>query len=158
MDQLDVKIVNLEPRRVASAYAYGDSPENAAAEQLIEWAGPLGLLKGEAGTRIFGFNNPNPSPGSPNYGYEYWITIKESLIPAGKIKIKDFNGGRYAVTRCRVEKGNFELISTTWKNLMVWCESRGRYRLGHHQWLEEHLGPFAIANDLTLDLYLPIVE
>jgi hypothetical protein len=73
MSDLDVRIVTLEPMRVASAHAYSASPEGEAWDKLIAWAKPKGLLEDATAHRIFGFNNPNPSPGTPNYGYEFWI-------------------------------------------------------------------------------------
>ena len=27
--------------------------------------------------RLFGYNNPDPTPGSSNYGYDVWITVDE---------------------------------------------------------------------------------
>ena len=75
MSEPDVRIVNLEPMRVASFHAYGDSPENEAGKKLIAWAKPKGLLDDPEKHRVFGFDNPSPTPGSPNYGYEFWIVI-----------------------------------------------------------------------------------
>ena len=98
MGELDVKIVKLEPMRVGSVYGFGDSQEKLAWEKLIGWAEAKGLLRsGEY--RIFGFNNPNPSPGSPNYGYEFWMVVGQDVEPEGEIAAKDFAGGLYAVTR-----------------------------------------------------------
>lgn len=158
MEKIDVKIVKLEPMRVASAYAYGASPENDAQKKLIAWAKPRGLLNTTGQHRIFGFNNPDPSPGSPNYGYEFWITIGADVEPAGDIGIKEFNGGLYAITRCRIRNGAFDIIGVTWKKLAVWREGNSNYRCATHQWLEEHIGPFEVSKDFTLDLYLPIAE
>ena len=68
MTELDVRIVTLEPMRVASAHAYSASPEGEAWDKLIAWARPKGLLDDPQVHRIYGFNSPDPSPGSPNYG------------------------------------------------------------------------------------------
>jgi hypothetical protein len=73
MSELQVRIVQLEPMRVASALGYGESPEPQAWEKILAFAEAKGLDPGEA--RFFGFNNPSPSPGSPNYGYEQWMTV-----------------------------------------------------------------------------------
>ncbi|NIW49114.1 MAG: MerR family transcriptional regulator, partial [Gammaproteobacteria bacterium] len=68
MSELPVRIVKLEPMTIASTYGFGEQPEIEAWEKLLSWAREIGLsLKDH---RFFGFNNPNPSPGSPNYGYE----------------------------------------------------------------------------------------
>jgi hypothetical protein len=34
--------------------------------------------------RLFGYNNPDPSPGSPNYGYDVWLTVDESTQAEGE--------------------------------------------------------------------------
>ena len=70
MSQLDVRIVKLEPMTVASAYGFGKEPEGIASRKLVAWAKPKGLFDDPAQHPTFGFNNPDPSPGSPNYGYE----------------------------------------------------------------------------------------
>ncbi|HSN76415.1 MAG TPA: GyrI-like domain-containing protein, partial [Anaerolineae bacterium] len=101
MNTLDVKIVTLDPMRVASVLGFGPSPEVAAWEKLAAWAGPLGLLAGPDRPRIFGFNNPSPTPASPNYGYEFWIEVGPEVQPDGDVQIKQFGGGLYAVTRCQ---------------------------------------------------------
>jgi DNA gyrase inhibitor GyrI len=142
--------------RVASAHAHSASPEQDAIGKLIAWAKPKGLLDDQEAHRVFGFNNPDPSPGSPNYGYEFWIMVGPDAEPEGEIKIKEFPGGLYAVTRCEV-KNPWDDIPGTWKRLAAWLED-SKYRGGTHQWLEEHLGPLEATEEFVLNLYLPIVE
>ena len=114
MNKLDVRIVQLEPMRVASAYGFGASPEGIAHEKMQTFLKAKSLLDGY-GTkyRHFGFNNPNPAPGSPNYGYEIWTEIGSDVQPEGDIRIVDFPGGLYAVTRFE----NLENIGRVWGNL-----------------------------------------
>ena len=71
MDDQDVRIVQVAPMWVVSFYGFGESPELTAWQKLIDWAGPHGLLVNPGGYRIFGFNNPSPSPGSP----ELWLRV-----------------------------------------------------------------------------------
>jgi AraC family transcriptional regulator len=156
MSELDVRITKLEPMRVASAHAYGGSPEQDAIEKLIAWAKPKGLLRDLEKQRVFGFNNPDPSPGSPNYGYEFWIEVGSDAEPEGEIEIKEFPGGLYAVTRCEV-KNPWDDIPGTWKRLVAWREN-SKYRGANHQWLERHIGPLGSLGEFVLDLYLPIAE
>jgi DNA gyrase inhibitor GyrI len=156
MSELDVRIIKLEPLRVASAHAYSGSPERDAGAKLVAWAEPKGLLEDRKTHRVFGFNNPDPSPGSPNYGYEFWVVVGPDVEPEGEIKIKDFPGGLYAVTRCEV-KNPWEDIPSTWKRLAAWREN-SKYRGAHNQWLEEHLSPLGSSEEFVLDLYMPIVE
>ena len=158
MTDLDVRIVRLEPMRVASALGFGESPEGLAWDKLLAWYKASGLAQDGKLHRFFGFNNPNPSAGSPSYGYEVWVTVDEGVQPEGEITLKDFAGGLYAVTRCEVKGDPGELIPAAWQRLVRWHESN-RYGMGHHQWLEEHIGPQEDpSGKFTLDLYLPVKE
>ena len=158
MNKLEVRIVKLEPMRVASVWGFGNSPEEQAWEKLMTWAKPKGLLDDLEQHRIFGFNNPNPSSGSPNYGYEFWITVGPDVEPEGELRIQEFLGGLYAVTRCEVRGEAHNTIPETWKRLIKWLVD-SQYKQASHQWLEEHLGPVDTSLDeLLLDLYAPIAE
>jgi DNA gyrase inhibitor GyrI len=178
MSNLDVRIVRLEPSRVVAAYAFGSSPEMHAWESLLSWAKAKGLLNAPIAPnalsapnaptlpRFFGFKNPVPDPGSPNYGYEQWMTVAPDVTADltadvtanGEVQAKEFSGGLYAVTRCRLSE-----MRETWKRLTEWNEE-GPYRLAHHQWLEECLTPpvavpaTGTERDLVYDLYLPIAQ
>ena len=155
MSELDVRIVELEPIHVASFWGFGESPEHEAWEKLISWARPKGLLADPEKHPLYGFNNPNPSRGSPNYGYEVWIVVDPETESNGDAEMKDFDGGLYAVTRCEVPKGQFEVIGATWKKLVIWRED-SKYKCGNHQWLEESLPLNLPDTEFVLDLYLPI--
>jgi AraC family transcriptional regulator len=149
---IEVHMAELPPMRVATTLAFGPSPERAAWEKLVEWARTKGLFK--QGARVFGFDNPEPSPGSPNYGYEVWLEVSPEVEGNGEIQIKEFSGGNYAVTRVV----GVENIFPTWQNLVAWCED-SPYRIGNHQCLEEHVNlDLEDLEKLTLDLYLPIVK
>ena len=125
--------------------------------KLDAWAGPKGLRDDPRKHHIFGFNNPNPSPGSPNYGYELWIEIGPKVEPEGDVRILDFDGGLYAVTRCEVPEGQYDVISATWKKLVAWRED-SMYNWGYSQWLEENIPSDSPGIEFVLDLYLPISE
>ena len=101
MSELEVRIVKLEPMRVASFHAYSASPEGDAMGKLLAWAKPKGLLDPPGAHRIFGFNNPDPHPGSPNYGYEFWLAVGPDVKPEGELNLKDFPGGLYASRAAR---------------------------------------------------------
>ncbi len=155
MNELAVRIVKLEPLRVASFHGFGPNPEHLAGQKLIAWAGPRGYLAEPLRHRIFGFNNPNPSPGSQNYGYEFWLVVGPEVAPEGDMRIQEFAGGLYAVTRCQA----VEKIGETWQRLVRWLTDSS-YGHAEHQWLEEHLNPTfpAPEDELLLDLYAPIAE
>jgi DNA gyrase inhibitor GyrI len=158
MSELNVRIVKLEPLRVASVLGYGKEPENLAWKKLVAFVQAHGLLEHLEQHRIFGFNNPSPSPGSPNYGYEFWITVDPPTEAEGEVEIKEFPGGLYAVARCQVGGRPYETIPATWQQLVRWRED-SPYRSASHQWLEEpiRLDEFP-DGDWDLDLYLPIAE
>jgi DNA gyrase inhibitor GyrI len=156
MADLDVRIVTLAPLRVASFHGFGTGPEEIAMAKLEAWAKPRGFLNAPQEHRIFGFNNPDPSPGSANYGYEFWIVVGDDVQSNGEAAVKEFGGGLYAVTRCDV-KDPWQDIPSTWKKLVAWCEN-SPYRMANHQWLEEHIVMPATRppQQFVLDLYLPI--
>lgn len=158
MSNLDVRIINLEPIRVASFHGFGQEPEHAAWQKLLAWAEPKGYLADEETHRIFGFNNPNPSPGSPNYGYEFWITVGPEVESNGDATVKEFPGGLYAVTRCEVNNQPGETIPATWQKLVAWRES-SPYKMGNHQWLEKHISlGDVLKGEFDLDLYMPVAK
>jgi DNA gyrase inhibitor GyrI len=155
MNTLNVKIVQLEPLRVASAHGFGQGPEGIAWDKMQAWAKQRGLWQDGTPRRCFGFNNPSPAEGSPNYGYEVWMTVGPEVESEGEITVKEVPGGLYAVAHCEV-KSPWEDIPRTWKELMAWVETSS-YRPARHQWLEEtYFGAEPNYHEFALDLYLPV--
>jgi len=156
--QVEVRVVRLEPLHVASALGFGPNPEHLANEILRTWARANGLGQDLKAHRFFGFNNPSPSPGSPNYGYEVWMTVGPDALSGQSVEIKDFPGGLYAVARCKLRN-----ITEAWGKLAAWCE-QSPYTQARHQWLELCLTPEFILRpesgadpmEADFDLYLPI--
>jgi len=139
---------------VASFLAYGPQPELEALEKLRKWLEQQGNQAEQP--RIFGFNHPNPSPGSPNYGYEVWVMHLKELQPGQGAEIKDFPGGLYAVLYWDGSGDPNESIPAAWMELVKWRENSS-YQEAGHQWLEEHLpGGAGSQGGFTLDLYMPI--
>jgi DNA gyrase inhibitor GyrI len=161
MSELQVEIVRLAPMQVASFHGFGSEPEFQAAAKLLAWAEPLGLYDEGSGHRVFGFNNPSPTAGSPNYGYEFWLELKEgeASVAAGALRaegveLKSFDGGLFAAARCR----GVTAVPDTWRQLVTWLED-SCYTMGHGQCLEQHTG--RINGDieaLEFALYQAIVE
>ena len=124
---------------------------------MCAWAGPKGLLDKSEEHPIFGFNNPPPSPDRKEYGYEFWIRVDPGTESEGEVGVKDFPGGLYAVTSCKLKgdpKGN---VFEVWQQLLAWVQSSNyKWRRTHE--LERSLDPGASEDDLVLDLYLPIEE
>ena len=157
MKQAEIKIVNLPQMRIACINSYCESPETDAFNRMKVWAKAHGVL--EKPYRTFGFDNPIGGPGSPNRGYDVWITVDESIQADNEVSIVDFKGGLYAVMRVDV-KSPWEDIPPAWGRLVEWREN-SKYHEAHHQWLEEHIGPLDIMGGeeaFTLDLHLPIRE
>ena len=157
MDIPEVKIVELEPLHVASFQGFGTAPEDAAFAKLTAWLEKHGLMTTVRERRVFGFNNPEPSPGSPNYGYEVWITVGPEVEAEGDMEIRDFEGGLYAITTCTPKSGDD--IPGCWQQLVNWLAG-SPYGHARHQWLEEHVWPGEgqdpFGGQLTLTLYAPV--
>ncbi len=154
MSDFEVRIVEMEPMRVASAHGFGAEPEPQAWNKILAFAQEKGLDTGKA--RFFGFNNPNPSPGSPNYGYEQWMTVSPDVQAEGEITIKEIPARRYAVTRCK----GISTITQTWQQLVLWFEDSAYKKPAHWcQCLEELLTPPGVPyEEYVFDLYLPVAE
>jgi DNA gyrase inhibitor GyrI/DNA-binding HxlR family transcriptional regulator len=163
MKEFKVRIVRLEPMRVASVRVISETPERDAWAKMRTWAQPKGLLDDLEKHPVFGFNNPNPSPDHKEYGYEFWIRVEPEIKHEGEIKIKEFKGGLYAVTTCNLKeeieseffqkKGYLE----SWKKIVDWVKS-SKYNFGKHQALEKAHDPEASDEEFVLDLYCPIEE
>lgn len=154
MSELNVRIVEMGPMRVASAHGFGASPEVLAWKKILDYAEAKGLNFED--TRFFGFNDPNPSPGSPNYGYEQWMVVGEDVEGEGEVVIKEIPARRYAVLRCE----SLDVIGQRWQQLVTWFEDSPYRKPAHyHQCLEELLtAPDAPYEEYVFDLYLPIVD
>lgn len=151
METVDIRILSLPPLRVASALGFGSQPETIAWDKILAFVREKNLKQAVPPPRYFGFNNPDPSPGSPNYGYEQWVTVSAEQQADGEITLKDFSGGLYAVLRCQGIPN-----PTIWRKLLAWLET-SPYTMGNHQWLEELLSPVE-SQEYLFDLYLPIAE
>jgi AraC family transcriptional regulator len=159
MENQEIRIISLPPMRVVSFYAFSENPEIEAWGKVVTWAKAHSLWKLPPETRIFGFDNPTSSEGSPNRGYEFWLTIGSGFHADEQIKIKEFSGGLYGVTLCDVTSADpFDVIPASWQKLVRWLET-SHYKHGNHQWLEEHLTRNEIGGqNFILDLYIPIAE
>jgi AraC family transcriptional regulator len=158
MEPLEVKIVRLEPLRVASVAAFCASPEHDAWSAMIAWLKQRELWQGGRGRRFYGFDQPVGPTGSPNRGYEVWAEVGPDVQPGGPAVIKDFPGGLYAVTRVAVTDP-WRDIPSTWERLVAWVE-QSHYTAGRHQWLEQSYFEDGelFDNNFTLDLHMPIRE
>ncbi len=79
-----------------AAYQFvGENPEEKVGNVMDRFIRESGLYPFKPDARMFGFNHPEPLPGSDFHGYEDWVTIPEEMeLPAPLIK-KHFAGGLY---------------------------------------------------------------
>jgi DNA gyrase inhibitor GyrI len=157
MDELNVRIERLEPMRIASVQAIGESPEPEAWQKLRAWAEPRGLLEDIEQHPVFGFNNPPPDPDREGYGYEFWIKVDADSQRVGEISIKDYEGGLYAVTTCKLLGDAEGEIPEVWMKLLDWV-NRSKYTWRKTHELEKTHDPMVPIEEIVLDLYLPIEE
>ncbi|MHA2060594.1 MAG: GyrI-like domain-containing protein, partial [Candidatus Ranarchaeia archaeon] len=156
-----VRVITLPPMRVASVRVISKTPENDAWVKMRTWAEPKSFLTNLKEHPVFGFNNPNPSPNSPEYGYEFFMKVGPKVKAEGDIKIKEFTGGLFAVLRCNLgeeikseffKKNNF---LESWKKLTDWVKT-SEYEPTKSQCLEKALDPDVTADKQILELYHPI--
>jgi effector-binding domain-containing protein len=154
MKDLEVRIVQMEPMRVAVAHGYGETPELIAMDKMLAFLASRGLEFEDV--RWFGFNNPNPSPGSPNYGYDVWATVGPDVEGEGDIVIREIPARRYAVTRFK----DLNNIGEVWKQLVLWFEDSPYKKPAYwHECLENLLvHPDTPYEEYVFDLYLPIAD
>ena len=154
MKEREVRIVDLPPMRVASALGFGTDPEDQAFSILVPFAKRIGLEPGSPGYRTFGFDNPGPSLGSPNYGYEVWLPVGPDVEAEDPITIKDVPQSKYAVTRVT----GVSNIGRGWGDLVAWFEDSPYTRPPDcGMCLEEVLNPTETDPEkLIFDLYLSI--
>jgi len=149
-----VRMIELKPMTVACYQVESPTPEEDAWAVMLRWVEEKGL-KDLATTRFFGFNNPEPSRGRPEHGYEAWISVPEGTEPSGAVQIKAFAGGLYAVAPTYLYE-----IGERWEALFNWVQQSTEYDwVNGGRWLEETVSPEKSPTPpekLQLDLYLPI--
>jgi DNA-binding HxlR family transcriptional regulator/DNA gyrase inhibitor GyrI len=162
IDFSDIRVVELPPMRVAYVRVISKSPENDAWSKMAAWAEPLGLLADLENHPVYGFNNPNPSPDSKEYGYEFWIRIGPDIEPEGEIRVKEFKGGLFAVATSRLKEEmdaeNFKKkgFLNSWRRLQLWLAQSKDYKLAKNPGLERSRNPTAPLDEIVLDLHMPI--
>lgn len=163
---MEIKVVELNPMKVASFQYVGENPEVNAFKEIIKWAQEKNLLNKDVKNHFFGFNNPTPSENNPVYGYEVWLPLDDDFEGDDEIKIKEFKGGLFAVKEMLLSDffsgqgwNVFHSAAESWMKENMYEYDRTV------QWLEEHIvekkdiDNFIQKNDLsnwTIGLYLPI--
>jgi DNA gyrase inhibitor GyrI len=152
----NIQIIQLGPMRVAIISAYGVSPEKEAWRKLIAHADLKKLIKNRNEHSVFGFSNSRPSPANSEFAYVFWVKVGLGFEPEKPLRIIDFSGGPYAVTRCLIQDADYQKRWKEWKALNDWCKNQ-RIGAGHHQTLEKYIRMDDEFENLILDLYYPII-
>jgi AraC family transcriptional regulator len=139
----DVRVDRLPAMRAAYVHSSGENPEEDAWRKMEAWAEPLGLLREDSGTRVFG-RNTYPTAEAEPHGYEFYLSVGPEVEPSGEIGIDAIPGGRYAVLGFQ----GLENIAEAWRRMWDWIEgSKHEYagwQRGEHGWIdgfEENLTP-----------------
>ena len=154
----NVRIIELPPMTVASCRVESETPEVDCAKIFDQFVLEHNLHK-RSGHRSFGFNNPEPTEGSPIYGYELWVTIPEDFALEPPFEKRQFPGGKYASISAQLNE-----TGERWEALYHWSTENETY-VGDfsRQWLEEQVMDYEtfMSNEVPdsekqLDLLLPI--
>ncbi|MEJ2614701.1 MAG: GyrI-like domain-containing protein [Ignavibacteriaceae bacterium] len=149
---MEVNIKKIEPGRFISFYGFGKQPEEEATNKLLKWCKERNISIDDNKNVIYGFNNPNPTKDSPEYGYEFWLEVGMDEKPEGDARLIEYHGGNYAVTECTGVENMFQ----TWQALYKWCKDN-KYKIGHHQALERIIDNFSDINKIKFELCCPVI-
>ncbi|MFX1521811.1 MAG: effector binding domain-containing protein [Promethearchaeota archaeon] len=161
-----IKLVELNPMRVASFQYVGENPELNAFKELTKWVQGKNLLSKNVRYHFFGFNNPIPTENNSVYGYEVWFPLDDDFEGDDEIKIKEFKGGLFAVKEMLLSDFISDQGWTVFHSEAELWMKENMYEYDHTvQWLEEHIvekqdiNNFIQKKDLsnwTIGLYLPV--
>ncbi len=151
MNEIPVRIEKLEAMTLICFNGFGTEPETQALELLHQWA-----KAHDQHGRIFGYNNPDPSEGSPNYGYDACMVVDAETQVVEGARIRHMEEGLFAALLCPVKKPWVD-IPGSWRRLVHWADAND-YSFDSYQCYEEHLPNDNNDPDVlfTLDLFLPI--
>lgn len=154
MDDLDVRLIDLNSMHVVVATGYGEEPESQAWDELLNFAEAQEIDPWDQTHRFFGFNNPEPEAQLADYGYEQWMTIAPEVTVSPPLETKDVEGGRYAMLRIH----GLETIGKSWRLLASWCEEHGHeVDRKRNLCLEELLTPIEYpTSQWDMNLYLAV--
>jgi hypothetical protein len=119
----EIKVVELPDMVVASCFSTGRSPEAEVISYMESWAGRNRIDYKKM--RKFGFDIP-VSENQSRLGlrsFEYWITVPETTMGSGGVKIKNIKKSVYAVYRIHNPyKDPAAAIQAGWRMLHEWAE------------------------------------
>ncbi len=81
------------------------------------------------------------------------MVVGPDAVSTDEIGIKDFEGGLYAVARCKLPQ-----IGPAWQKLVAW-RADSHYHCAPHQCLEGAVSPQGTPfENMVMDIYLAIAE
>lgn len=149
IDDCDVRILSLPACDMITYRVISASPEKDAWEKMMKWLSSKDHLDRRF-LRYFGFDNPGPSEGKTEYGYEVWVTKPDGLVIEDPFVEKKFQGGFYAVTVCTLDN-----IGERWMQLCHWVKNNNIWEYREDICLEESISPSGVI-PFQLDLFEPI--
>lgn len=152
------RIERLPSMTVASVRAMGSDPVADAWGVLRAWADETGLPVDLQRHPVYGFENPPPSAEGAEYGYEMWMRVDPDTPVAenAAVTLKRAPGGRYIVTRCRIDEDPRGTVEEVWRDLHLWVRESGTFQWKRTQGLQRFLSPPDEAAEV--DLYLPVED
>ncbi|MCP4570523.1 MAG: GyrI-like domain-containing protein [FCB group bacterium] len=94
---MEVRIESRQPLTVACLRQYGPYETcHKTWEKLFIWAGKRGLVQPETITVGLSFDDPETTP-PEKIRYEACISVADDFEPDGDIKVRQIEGGEYAV-------------------------------------------------------------
>jgi len=123
MENSRVELLQIKPMKAAYTYSLSQNPEEDALNRIAEYAKTNGLTQDKA--RLFG-RNIYPTDQPEPHGYEYYLTVEDSLKLDGTISTGEVPGGVYAVLEV---KNLFNLVEG-WKSLFAWVEANSHLPVG----------------------------
>lgn len=152
-----VRIMRLEPMRVARFRAKGKEPEALALGYLQRWLLDQ-RLRDPKSVRLFGFDVETSAVEHRRgiRGYEVWAPVPEAVRPSAGVGIRRVPSGLYAVLHVRDALVDPQArIPAGWKALAAWVQRSREVRLTEGLCLEEHI---ASGGSVHLDLLAPVVR
>ncbi|MFV0343380.1 MAG: effector binding domain-containing protein [Anaerocolumna sp.] len=161
--KMDIRIVYLPPTTVISSHHIGEGPEEVAGTKIYSLIRDINLPVIKPDFRVFGFNNPSPSHEQSVYGYEFWVTVPETIEVEESYEKKYFPGDLYAA-HC-IKFGDFHEWEAFSNQLSTSEEYEIDYRSpdGMGGCLEEELNVYnnileSVQKTEQLDLLIPIKQ
>ncbi|HUU79130.1 MAG TPA: effector binding domain-containing protein [candidate division Zixibacteria bacterium] len=151
-ENLRVHFERLPPMRIVSFHAISKTPEKDASQKMNKWMEANGILFDGEKHPTFGFNNPNPTRGKDEYGYEFWLKVDDDFESKDDPKVKDISGYQYAVTTC----WRLADIGRDWMNLARWVKEHDYDIIRDTHCLERAHFSVATEDELILDLMIPV--